>query len=166
MVISGEMEALVVGGEEEEEEGDEFGVGPVIGQQQQYGGGYGMDMEDEDAGVQLGYAAVPPPPPPMPSSVLQHVQMQQQQQHHAQQQQHHAMAHHQMHQPQQHHQMAFANGNAHVGNPFAHNLPPPPPSSGGAVMTSRPGTGGYEPGYFAYSQVYIYLFILFFCLVC
>ena len=159
MVISGEMEVLVVGGEEEEEDGDEFGVGPMNGQQQQqYGGGYGggMDVEDEDGGVQLGYAGVPPPPPQvLPSSVL--VQMQQQQQHHhAQQQQQHAMAHHQMHHPQQqHHQMSFGNGNAHAGNPFAHNLPPPPPSSGGGVMSSRPGTGGYDAGYFGYSQVNI-----------
>jgi len=166
MVISGEMEVLIVGGEEEEEDGDEFGVGPMTGQpQQQYGGGgYGrMDMEDEDGGVQLGYASVPPPPQVLPSSVL--AQMQQQQQHHAQQQQQQAMAHHQMHHPQQqHHQMSFGNGNAHAGNPFAHNLPPPPPSSGGGVMSSRPGTGGYDAGYFGYSQVSSYLFDRFFLL--
>jgi len=163
MVISGEMEVLIVGGEEEEEDGDEFGVGPMTGQpQQQYGGGYGgMDMEDEDGGVQLGYASVPPPPQVLPSSVLAQMQ-QQQQQHHAQQQQQQAMAHHQMHHPQQqHHQMSFANGNAHAGNPFAHNLPPPPPSSGGGVMSSRPGTGGYDAGYFGYSQVNIHLFVSF-----
>ena len=176
MVISGEMEVLVVGGEEEEEDGDEFGVGVQqshVGHGYAGGGGYGMDMEDDEAAligggggaVQLGYGGVPPPPT-MPSSVLaHHVQMQQH--HQQQQQQQHAMAphhhhsapmHHHSQQQQQHHQMAFGNG-----NPFAHNLPPAPPTSAGTgavgVMGSRPGTGGYDAGYFGYQQVY-FIFLL------